>query len=85
MIAVNPAHALLFDHLSSNSFGYGGDPVDGTFMNISKGRIYNFQGNFRRDRQYFDYNLLANPLIPPTSVPFVPVSTRRTCITPCAG
>ena len=67
MIAVNPAHALLFDHLSSNSFGYGGDPVDGTFMNVSKGRIYNFQGSFRRDRQYFDYNLLANPLIPPTS------------------
>ncbi len=72
MTAVNPAHALLFDHLSSNSFGYGGDPVDGTFMNISKGRIYNFQGSFRRDRQYFDYNLLANPLIPPSSVPFVP-------------
>jgi hypothetical protein len=73
MIAVNPAHALLFDRLSSNSFGYGGDPVDGTFMNVSKGRIYNFQGSFRRDRQYFDYNLLANPLIPPTSTPFVPV------------
>ena len=72
MTAVNPAHALLFDRLSSNSFGYGGDPVDGTFMNVSKGRIYNFQGSFRRDRQYFDYNLLANPLIPPTSVPFVP-------------
>src|SRR6266567_5577691 len=29
MTAVNPAHALLFDHLSSNSFGYGGDPIDG--------------------------------------------------------
>jgi opacity protein-like surface antigen len=72
MVAVNPAHALLFDRLSSNSFGYGGDPLNGTFMNASKGRIYNFQGSFRRDRQYFDYNLLANPLIPPTSTPFVP-------------
>jgi opacity protein-like surface antigen len=72
MVAVNPAHALLFDHLSSNSFGYGGDPIDATFLNVSKGRIYNFQGSFRRDRQYFDYNLLANPLIPPTSTPFVP-------------
>jgi hypothetical protein len=61
MVAVNPAHALLFDRLSSSSFGYGGDPIDGTFMNVSKGRIYNFQGNFRRYRQYFDYNLLANP------------------------
>ncbi len=73
MVAVNPAHALLFDHLSSNSFGYGGDPVDGTFMNVSKGRIYSFQGSFRRDRQYFDYNVLANPLIPPSSTPFVPI------------
>src|SRR5712691_5366581 len=34
MTAVNPAHALLFDRLSSNSFGYGGDPIDGTFMNV---------------------------------------------------
>ncbi len=72
MIAVNPAHALLFDRLSSSSFGYGGDPINGTFMNVSKGRIYKFQGSFRRDRQYFDYDLLANPLIPPTSTPFVP-------------
>src|SRR6202048_238581 len=73
MTAVNPAHAHLFDRLSSNSFGYGGDPIDGTFMNVSKGRIYNFQGSFRRDRQYFDYNLLANPLLPPSSTPFVPI------------
>ena len=73
MVAVNPAHALLFDHLSSNSFGYGGDPNDVTFLNVSKGRIYNFQGSFRRDRQYFDYDLLANPLIPPSSTPFVPI------------
>ncbi len=72
MVAVNPAHALLFDHLSSSSFGYGGDPNNTTFLSISKGRIYNFHGSFRRDRQYFDYNLLANPLIPP-SKPFVPV------------
>src|SRR5271168_2996885 len=26
MFAVNPAHALLFDRLTSSSFGYGGDP-----------------------------------------------------------
>jgi hypothetical protein len=73
MIAVNLAHAPLFDHLSTSSFGYGGDPYDATFLNVSKGRIYSFQGSFRRDRQYFDYNLLANPLIPPASMPFVPV------------
>lgn len=73
MTAVNPAHAILFDRLSSSSFGYGGDPYNVTYLNFSKGRIYDFHGSFRRDRQYFDYDLLANPLIPPASTPYVPV------------
>jgi len=71
MIAVSPGHGV-FDRLSSSSFGYGGDPYDATFLNMSKGRIYDFRGSFRRNRQYFDYDLLANPLIPPESQPFVP-------------
>lgn len=73
MIAVDPAQTVIFDHLSTNSFGYGGDPYNVTFLNISKGRIYDFRSSFRRNRQYFDDNLLANPLIPPTSTPFVPI------------
>src|SRR5580704_2857783 len=75
MTAVDPSHTVLFDRLSTSSFGYGGDPYNVTFLNVSKGRIYNFHGNFRRNRQYFDYNLLANPLIPPSSTPFVPILT----------
>jgi hypothetical protein len=71
--AVDPSHALLFDHLSTNSFGYGGDPNNVSLLNVEKGKIYNLRGSFRRDRQYFDYDLLANPLIPPASNPFVPV------------
>jgi hypothetical protein len=31
---------------------------------ISKGKVYEFSGLFRRDRQYFDYDLLGNPNIP---------------------
>jgi hypothetical protein len=42
-------------------------------LRFSKGKIYNFEGNFRRDRNVFDYNLLANPLNPATSVPDVPI------------
>src|SRR5262249_23031161 len=42
-----------------------------TLLNVSKGRIYDFHGSFRRYRQYFDYDLLANPLIPSESNPFV--------------
>jgi len=62
-----------FDRLTTNSFGYGGDPVSVTFLNMSKGRAYDFHGSFRRSRSYFDYDLLANPLIPATSVPDVPI------------
>jgi hypothetical protein len=47
----------------SNS-GYGGDPNDVTTFRMSKGKLYNFQGLFRRDREYFNYNLLDNPLVP---------------------
>src|SRR5665213_1604765 len=67
------AHTLLFDRLSTDSFGYGGDPNSVSFLNFSKGKLYDFRGTFRRDRQYSDYDLLANPLIPAASTPYVPV------------
>ncbi|MEO6965226.1 MAG: hypothetical protein ABI076_04915 [Acidobacteriaceae bacterium] len=54
----------LFDTLSTNSTDYGGDPNNVTVLRMSKGKLYDFRGLFRRDRQYFDYNLLANPLVP---------------------
>ena len=56
-------HAF-FDTLYEGSTGYGGDPNDFTTLRMSKGKLYDFQGMFRRDRQYFDYDLLGNPLIP---------------------
>lgn len=55
---------LFFDDLSMSNSGYGGDPIDVTTMRISKSKLYKFQGLFRRDHQYFDYNLLDNPLVP---------------------
>src|SRR5215831_1749758 len=67
------AKARFFDHLSTTNFGYGGDPYNVSLLRISKGRIYDFEGSFRRSRQYFDYNLLANSFIPPASTPFVPI------------
>jgi hypothetical protein len=64
---------FLFDDLTFSNFGYGGDPNNVTRLQIQKGTLYNFQGNFRRDKNFFDYDLLANPLNPATSVPNVPV------------
>lgn len=54
----------LVDQLSAFSSGWGGDPYDFARMNFSKGKLYDFSGLFRRDRQYFDYDLLGNPNIP---------------------
>ncbi len=66
------APRLLFDDLSMNSFGFGGDPNNFVSLRMSKGRLYLFNGRFRRDRNYFDYDLLSNPLIPTTSNPYLP-------------
>lgn len=63
MHTLNPAKTPFFDRLSTSSFGYGGDPYDVSMLKMSKGRWYDFMGQFRRDRSYFDYNLLANSLL----------------------
>jgi hypothetical protein len=65
---------LLFDNLFVNSYGWGGDPNNGLRTRIEKNKWYDFRANFRRDQQDFDYNLLANPLNPPTSNPNIPVN-----------
>ncbi len=54
----------LVDNLSAFGSGLGGDPYNFAKMDISKGNIYEFSANFRRDRRYFDYDLLGNPGIP---------------------
>lgn len=64
MRATNSKHFPLFDTLTTASSGYGGDPNNFTTLRLSKGKLYDFQGMFRRNRQYFDYNLFSNPLIP---------------------
>lgn len=62
MHTTDPHKSPWFDNLSTFSYGYGGDPNNVSRLDVSKGRIYNFTGTFRRDRLYFDDNLLANSL-----------------------
>ena len=63
----------LVDTLSATGGGFGGDPVNFARMSASKGKIYEFTGLFRRDRRYFDYDLLGNPNIPSgQSIPIGP-------------
>jgi len=62
-----------FDNLYLNSVGWGGDPNNYMRLRAEKDKWYNLQGSFRRDQSFFDYDLLANPLNPPTSTPSIPV------------
>ena len=65
----------LVDYLKARTSGLGGDPYDFAKLDFSKGKLYDFSGLFRRDRQYFDYNLLGNPNLPPgQSIPIGPTA-----------
>ncbi len=58
---------LFFDNLSFSNFGYGGDPNDVSRLHIDKNKWYDFRAMFRRDKDFWNYNLLANPLNPAVS------------------
>ncbi len=55
-------HGLLFDDLSFNNFGYGGDPNSVSRLRVDKNKWYDFRATYRRDEYFFNCNLLANPL-----------------------
>ena len=57
-------HGFLFDTLTLSNFGYGGDPNDVTRLRIEKNKWYDFRLLFRRDKNFWDYNLSANPYNP---------------------
>lgn len=70
----SPNHAgKLFDDFNFSNFGYGGDPINVSRLNFSKGKLFTFNGSFKRDQNIFDYDLLANPLNPSNSNPNIPV------------
>lgn len=64
-------HSLV-DSLAAFSSGFGGDPVNFASLTFYKGKLFEFSGTFRRDRQYFDYDLLANPNLVGGSIPIGP-------------
>ena len=56
-----------FDNLSLDSFGFGGDPNNVARLHADRARWYRLDVNFRRDQNFFNYDLLANPLNPPAA------------------
>jgi hypothetical protein len=63
---------LAFDNLYFSNFGYGGDPNNVSRLRVNKNRLYDFNALFRRDQNFWDYSLLANPLNPTTPFPNAP-------------
>ena len=70
MHAVEGTKHPLLDSLSAFSSGFGGDPNNFAKLDFSKGKLYEFSGMFRRDRQYADYDLLADPDNSGQSIPY---------------
>ncbi|MFZ0432219.1 MAG: hypothetical protein WAL86_05940 [Candidatus Acidiferrales bacterium] len=68
---------IFFDTLTFSNFGYGGDPNDVSRLRIQKNKYYDFRLLFRRDKNFWDYNLFANPLNPASLNP--PGSTTTGC------
>jgi hypothetical protein len=66
-------NGFLFDNLNFSNFGYGGDPNDVTRLRIEKNKWYDFRGLFRRDKNLWDWSLMANPLNPASSVVPTPI------------
>ena len=64
---------LLFDNLTFMNSGYGGDPNNVSRLHIDKNKWYDFRAQFRRDKNFWNYNLLANPLNTSTVPLVVPI------------
>ena len=59
-------HATFFDRLYFNNFGYGGDPNMVSRLRVSKNKWYGVDALFRKDENFWNYSLQANPLNPTT-------------------
>ena len=67
-------HHDVFDTLTLNSFGWGGDPEQAARLRVAKYGWYNFSYSYQHMQNYFDYDLLANPLNPAAGAsPFLPI------------
>ncbi len=69
----NNHQGIFFDNLTFSNFGYGGDPNDVSRLRIGKNKWFDFRALYRRDKDYWNYNLLANPLNPASFNPATPI------------
>ncbi len=69
----NNHQGVFFDNLTFSNFGYGGDPNQLSRLRIQKNKWYDFRALYRRDKDIWNYNLLANPLNPAVFTPATPI------------
>lgn len=77
-------HGTLFDRFSFSNFGYGGDPNQVSRLRVAKNTWYKFDALFRKDENFWDYSLQANPLNPTTPFANGPAGYGGTVCTACA-
>jgi hypothetical protein len=65
---------LVFDNLTFTNFGYGGDPNDVSRLRLDKNKWYDFSALFRRDKNFWNWNLFANPFNPVSTDPALPAT-----------
>lgn len=76
-------HGTLFDRFYFSNFGYGGDPNQVSRLRMAKNTWYKFDALFRKDQNFWDYGLLANPLNPTTPFANGPAGFGGTACTAC--
>ena len=76
-------HGTLFDRFYFSNFGYGGDPNMASRLRISKNKWYSFNALFRKDENFWDYSLQANPLNPTTPFANGPAGYAAPACTSC--
>src|SRR5580704_9844643 len=76
-------HGTLFDRFSFSNFGYGGDPNQVSRLRVAKNTWYNFDALFRKDENFWDYSIQANPLNPTTPFANGPAGFGGAACTAC--
>jgi hypothetical protein len=76
-------HGTMIDRLYFTTFGYGGEPNLVSRLRISKNKWYGFDALFRKDQNFWDYSLQANPLNPTAPFPNGPAGFGPPTCTSC--
>lgn len=76
-------HQTWYDHFYFSNFGYGGDPNVVSRLRVAKNTWYKFDALFRKDENFWDYSLQANPINPAAPFANGPAGFGGTVCTAC--